>query len=97
MQSSPQPLATTGPLKRRWWFLGAASRDEIDVFPSEVVVHQRTIGGGQVHIPLEQLTEYRFQGNRLYLRAGAKKYVLRRIRRDEADAIIAAISAARHH
>lgn len=99
-----EPVFTTGTLKRKWYYGGVARRDELDVYPNSIVIHQRTLSGGTLAVPISNITEVRATATlsgigrewRLHLRAANKKYVLRRLTRTEAEGAAIAIAEQQH-
>ena len=79
----------------------AGAHDGLEVYPDRVIIVQRTIGSGSISIPRSTITEIRTQGMwsidgrgyRLHLRVGSKKYVIRRLKKVEAEAAAQAIKS----
>jgi len=84
-------------LDQTGWRNGA--HDGLEVYADRIILNQRTTGSGGIVIPKAQITEVRTQGMwsldgrgyRLHLRVGPKKYVLRRLKKEEAEGAAAAI------
>ncbi len=74
--------------------------DGVDVYPDKIIIRQRM--KGDLFVPIAQLTEVRIAGqsfawwhaHRVHLRVGSKKYVIRHLRREEAEDIVDAIEGA---
>ena len=78
-----------------------SSHDGLEVYPTEVIIVQRTLGKGNISLPREHITEVRMDGRwsldgrgyRLHLRVGSKKYVVRHLKKEEAEQAAAALKS----
>ena len=76
------------------------SHDGLEIYATEVVIVQRTLGKGSITLPRDQITEVRTDGKwsfagrgyRLHLRLGSKKYVVRHLKKQEAEEAAAALT-----
>ncbi len=106
-------MFTTGPVKRQWFLLGMPFRDELDVYPNEVIIHQRRFmeavnmgkrkaGIREVHIPTSAVGSVQAKktpfappfakGWEVQFQSRTKRYVVRHLTRQEAEAAANAIS-----
>jgi len=77
--------------------------DGLTIEDGQVIIHQRTLGQGDIIIPLRDVTEVRgtqgiggplvIQGS-LHLRVGSKKYALRHLPKKQRDAALRALQEA---